>query len=139
MIKAAIEVRMLSYSPYSHFKVGAAIRSPDGRVFAGCNIESCTYTPSVCAERSAISVALSAGCREFIEIAVVADLPDQFVTPCGVCRQMITEFETSEGIKIYMARSEPDQVLISTISDLLPRSFKPNYLSEFHNKYNCTK
>lgn len=112
-----------SYSPYSKFKVGAAIKCEDGTVFSGCNIENISFTPGICAERTAIAKAVSEGYKNFKEIAIVANDPDQFTSPCGVCRQTIVEFCTD--IKIYLSKFNMDQVFVTSIKELLPLSFSP--------------
>lgn len=118
-------MRENSYSPYSKFKVGAAIRCADGSISRGCNVENASFPAGVCAETSAIARAVSEGRRKFTTLAVVADHDDiVFTTPCGVCRQVIAEFG---DIPIYLTRSDMKQVLrIRTINDLFPLAFSPN-------------
>lgn len=103
-----------AYTPYSHFRVGAALLAADGRVFTGCNIENAAFSPTCCAERVAIFKAISEGVREFSAIAVAADKAP--CTPCGVCRQVLVEF------------CDPDlRVILEgatyTLGELLPHSF----------------
>ncbi|XP_037927217.1 cytidine deaminase-like [Teleopsis dalmanni] len=130
LIQAAITVKKFAYSPYSNFKVGAAFRSKCGRIFTGCNVESCSYTPTCCAERTAISKAVSEGCTEFTSGAVVAYEETALTTPCGVCRQLIMEF-ANEDISLYITKDQEgvpkessDAVLCTSIYNLLPHGFK---------------
>lgn len=132
---SAHAVRLRAYVPYSNFKVGAAFRSTsDNTIFTGCNVENAAFTPSACAERTALTKAVSEGCRKFATGAVVAYAPDVFTTPCGVCRQFIREFAGSTDIPIYIARAldertldkpfhDDDPVLVTSIFNLLPSSF----------------
>ena len=96
LIKAALEARDFSYSPYSGFSVGAALLCSDGKVYTGCNIESSVFTPTTCAERTAFFKAISEGRYDFVRIAVVGGKAGQpaspSCTPCGVCRQVMKEF-----------------------------------------------
>ncbi|OAD54814.1 Cytidine deaminase, partial [Eufriesea mexicana] len=121
LIKESVAVHMYSYSPYSKFKVGAAILCDDGAIFTGCNVENASYPVSICAERTAIVKAVSEGKRKFKALSVVADGKDNtFITPCGLCRQTIGEFG---DIPIYLAGSDMKNVLKTTLSNLLPRAF----------------
>lgn len=125
LIKAAIEARRLSYSPYSGFAVGAALLCKDGSVFTGCNIENSAFSPTNCAERTAFFKAVSEGKRDFAKIAVVggnADKdPDNYCPPCGVCRQVMKEF-CSPDFEIIIAKSAEDYTVMA-LADLLPASF----------------
>ena len=137
LLRAANQVRQNAYAPYSHFKVGAAFRSKCGRIFTGCNVENAAFTPSSCAERTAICKAVSEGVLEFLAGAVVAYQEDAYTTPCGVCRQFIMEFSTTD-IPLYVAKAvEPkaasnsslenqpsDNVLCTSIYNLLPNGFR---------------
>lgn len=120
LIKTGVDARTCSYSPYSKFKVGAALRCEDGTIYKGCNVESAAYSPTICAERSAISNAISNGNRNFVAMAVIAELNDTFVSPCGVCRQTIIEFG---DIPIYLARPDLGTVLITSAREMLPMAF----------------
>ncbi len=91
LINKAKNAREHSYSPYSRFKVGAALKTKNGMVFTGCNIENSSYSLSICAEREAIFKAISAGERDLDTIAIVTD-SDKLTTPCGACRQVMWEF-----------------------------------------------
>lgn len=124
LIEKAIEARKMAYAPYSKFSVGAAVETKEGKYFTGCNIESASYTPTICAERTAISKAVSEGYREFKAIAVVGSLED-YSFPCGVCRQVIVEF--GKEIDIVVAKSV-DEYKVYKIKDLLPHSFGPEDL-----------
>ncbi len=124
LINAAINARKFSYSPYSHFEVGAALMCSDGTVYTGCNVENAAYGPSNCAERTAIFKAVSEGKRDFVRIAIVGGEKGQSVapTPCGVCRQVMSEF-CSQDFEIVMAKSEDDYEVM-TLGELLPRGFE---------------
>jgi cytidine deaminase len=122
LLKVAIEAREKSYSPYSHYKVGAALLTTSGKIYTGCNIENAAYTPSNCAERTAIFKAVSEGEQDFAAIAVVTINGG---APCGVCRQVIQEFAPNLTIVIGNIAGTY-QVL--TLPDLLPNSFGPESL-----------
>ncbi|MHC1683475.1 MAG: cytidine deaminase [Clostridiaceae bacterium] len=120
LIKIAMEYRERAYSPYSKFKVGAAVLSEDGKVYGGCNIENASYGGTNCAERTAIFKAVSEGNKKFKSIAIVGDL-NNYTLPCGICRQVISEFASSD-LEIYCAKNENDYKKF-TIEDLLPEAF----------------
>jgi cytidine deaminase len=122
LFREAVEARENSYSPYSHYKVGAALLTQKGNIYKGCNIENAGYTPSVCAERTAIFKAVSEGERDFVAIAVATSNGG---APCGVCRQVIREF-APELIVIFGNLEGEYQVL--ALADLLPHSFGPENL-----------
>ncbi len=124
LISAALSARENSYAPYSGFNVGAAVLAADGRVFTGCNIENAAFSPTVCAERVAVFTAVAAGCRELSAIAVVGGKTGEetgFAYPCGVCRQVLSEF-CGGDFKIIVAKSEAEYEE-HTLSELLPHSF----------------
>ena len=122
---AAKAVQAKAYAPYSGFKVGAAIATPEGRVFAGCNVENAAYPVGTCAEAGAISAMLAAGESRIAEIVVMGE-GDNLVTPCGGCRQRIREFATGDT-PIHIAG--PEGVRKSfTLEELLPFSFGPDNL-----------
>ena len=125
LISEAMKVRERAYAPYSNFKVGAALLSKTGEVYTGCNVESASYTPTICAERVAISKAISEGDREFEKIAIVGS--SNYTFPCGVCRQVIREF--GKDIEIIVANDEADYQIF-TLEELLPHSFGPDDLDE---------
>ncbi len=124
LIKAASEARANAYSPYSHFRVGAALLAGSGKVYKGCNIENMSYTPTMCAERVAMGSAIAAGEKpgSFVAIAVVGD-DLQPSTPCGVCRQILVEL--APGIPVIMAAApeKGDGRLVLTTEELLPHGF----------------
>lgn len=124
LIKIAMEAREKSYSPYSDFKVGAAVYTTSGKIFTGCNIESASYTPTICAERVAVSKSVSEGYRDIEKIAIVgSDTKISF--PCGVCRQFMLEF--GKDIKVICAKNI-DSYETYTLEELLPKSFGPEDL-----------
>ncbi|MBQ8497509.1 MAG: cytidine deaminase [Clostridia bacterium] len=121
LLRAAMKAREFSYSPYSQFKVGAALLSADGTIYTGCNIENSAYSPSLCAERCAVAKAVSEGAREFIAIAVVGP-EDSETTPCGVCRQVLYEF-CDESLIILCGGTDTHYTEM-TLGDLLPKGFR---------------
>jgi cytidine deaminase len=126
LFEAAKAVQAKAYAPYSGFKVGAAIATPGGRVFAGCNVENAAYPVGACAESGAISAMLAAGESRIAAIVVMGE-GDNLVTPCGGCRQRIREFAASDT-PIHIAG--PEGVRRSfTLEELLPFSFGPSNLS----------
>jgi cytidine deaminase len=125
LIEAATEARLQSVAPFSNFLVGAAVRTAEGKVYVGCNIESASYGLTVCAERVAIWKALSEGERDFTELAVVADT-QTLTPPCGTCRQIIWEFCKHATIVLANLRGETE---IVSIRELLPRAFDARFLS----------
>ncbi len=134
LIREALEARKKSYSPYSHYQVGAALLGKDGTIFRGCNIENAAYGPSNCAERTAFFKAVSEGCREFTAIAIVggkAELTDEslldYAYPCGVCRQVMREFCDPESFLVLVGRNETDYS-VHSLKELLPEAFGPDNL-----------
>ncbi len=125
LIKEALKAQKIAYVPYSGFRVGAAVLTEDGEIFSGCNIEIASYSPTICAERTAIFKAISEGNRKIKAIAVVGD--SDFTYPCGVCRQVIREF--GKDAIIIIANSEEDYKKY-TLEELLPYSFGPEDLKE---------
>ena len=130
LVLKAIEAMNNSYSPYSNYKVGAALLTADEKVYTGCNIENVAFGPTVCAERTAFLKALSEGERKFSKIAVVGGKNGEVTgafPPCGVCRQVMREF-CGDDFEILIVRenNEFDKVLLK---DLLPYSFKPENVS----------
>lgn len=129
LMRLAEEARAYSYTPYSHFTVGAALLTKDGKVYKGCNIENASYTPTNCAERTAVFKAVSEGEKEFAAIAVIggpAGEKGRFCAPCGVCRQVLREFCEPNTFRIILGTTEEVQVF--TLNDLLPASFGPSDL-----------
>ena len=124
LMELAKEAMTHAYAPYSGFKVGAALLCADGTVYQGCNIENASYTPTICAERTAFFKAVYDGKREFSAIAVCGGKDGQitgFFPPCGVCRQVMREFCDDDFI-IYLVGAE-GSIETVTLSDLLPHSF----------------
>lgn len=123
LMQLAVQAREFSYSPYSSFRVGAALLCKNGKVYGGANIENAAYTPTNCAERTAIFKAVSEGEREFSAIAIVggkdAD-PAGFCAPCGVCRQVLAEFCDGD---FRVLLGTPDNYRAYTLAELLPASF----------------
>lgn len=123
LMKIAENARKNAYAPYSHFKVGAALYTKSGKVFTGINIENAAYSPTNCAERTAIFKAVSEGEREFVAIAVCGgkgENPDELCTPCGVCRQVLAEFCDGD-FKVILGNVK--NIREYTLSELLPHSF----------------
>ena len=132
LLKACIEARKQSYSPYSHYRVGAALLTQEGKIYTGCNIENAAYTPSNCAERTAFFTAVSAGERNFPAIAICGSPegePVQYAAPCGVCRQVMAEFCRPDRFRILFVKSE-EEYEIHTLAELLPFGFGPENLKE---------
>ncbi len=129
LIETAIKARRMSYSPYSHFQVGAALLAGDGSIFTGCNIENGAYSPGNCAERTAVFKAVSEGIKDFRAIAIVGGPkgaePIAYCTPCGVCRQVLSEFVDMQHFKVIMARTVEDYREM-TMAELLPGAFSLN-------------
>jgi cytidine deaminase len=120
LVDEARAVRDNAHAPYSRFKVGAALRTPDGQVFRGVNVENVAYPEGTCAEAGAIAAMVAAGAREIAEIAVVADSPVP-VTPCGGCRQKIAEFAAPTA-RVTMANLD-GHARVTTVAELLPGAF----------------
>ncbi|KZM48384.1 cytidine deaminase [Labrenzia sp. OB1] len=125
LFEAARAVRENAYAPYSNFLVGAALRTPDGSVFTGCNVENASYPVSVCAEGGAVGAMIAAGYREIAEAVVIGDAA--LCTPCGMCRQRLKEFGTDDLI-VHVA--DLNGVRRSfTMDELLPAAFELDYTS----------
>lgn len=126
LMQMALSAMKMSYSPYSGYRVGAALLAKDGKVYTGCNIENAAYSPTVCAERCAVFKAVSEGVCEFDAIAVVGSRSSDGVPrtafPCGVCRQVLSEFCNTESFMIYVLGQDGD-VEGHTLAQLLPESF----------------
>ena len=131
LCKMAIEAMNSSYSPYSSYKVGAALLCDDGTVYTGCNIENASFTPTICAERLAIFKAISDRKYNFSMIAVAGGKDGKIngiFPPCGVCRQVIAEF-CNDDFEILLVKSENEFDTIK-LKELLPYSFSPNNLEK---------
>lgn len=129
LAEQALKARNASYSPYSHFRVGAALLCTDGSVYTGCNIENAAYTPTNCAERTAFFKAVSEGRRDFMAIAIAggredAGIPLEVCPPCGVCRQVMMEFCHPEHFEIILVHSEQDY-RVCRLGELMPEGFGP--------------
>ncbi|KAJ9100031.1 hypothetical protein QFC20_005555 [Naganishia adeliensis] len=156
LILEALKAREFAYVPYSKFRqvaqhgsslVGAALLTEDGSIIRGCNVENASYGAGICAERTALTKAVSEGTKKFVAIAVSSDVPAPTTTPCGICRQFIREF-CADSTPIYMVSSSfpsaemcsDDDVLAAienekivkqvTLGDLLPMSFGPENLQQ---------
>ena len=131
LILEAKKAREHAYTPYSNFKVGAALLTKDGKIHHGCNIENAGYTPTNCAERTAFFKAVYDGEREFEKIAVVGgpdgSEADELCAPCGVCRQVMMEFCNPETFKIILANGKGKYVEM-TLKEMLPYGFGPENL-----------
>ena len=119
LLDNAREAKKNSYSPYSGFSVGAALLGKSGKIYLGCNIENSAYSPTCCAERAALFSAVSNGEREFSAIAIVGDSSP--CTPCGVCRQVLSEF-CSEDMPLIVEDGD-GKPLAYTLGELLPKAF----------------
>lgn len=125
LIDRAIEARQHAYAPYSKYRVGAALRTKSGRVFTGVNVENAAYPTSMCAERTAVFKAVSEGEREFEIIAVVTDNGG---SPCGSCRQVLSEFGLET--RVILADAQGHVVKETTVGGLLPDAFQPYHLGK---------
>ena len=127
LIDTAIEQLKFSYTPYSNFKVGAALLTKSGKIYTGCNIENASYTPTNCAERTAFFKAVSEGVKVFQAICVVGGrdgVLTGYAAPCGVCRQVMMEFCDPETFQIILAVSK-DKYDVFTLRELFPLGFGP--------------
>jgi len=126
LIKKAIEARKKSYSPYSNFPVGAAALFEDGKIYTGCNVENVSYGATNCAERTAIFSGVAMGNRVLKALAIIGDV-NNFTYPCGICRQVISEFAESDEIKIIIIKNEKE-FIEKELNELLPGPFKKENL-----------
>lgn len=126
LLQLATEARDHSYSPYSHYSVGAALLTKDGRVYQGCNIENASFTPTICAERTAFFHAIFDGVRAFSKIAIIGtgELP---AYPCGVCRQVMSEFCDGDFV-IIVSNRDGSHVVTETLDQMMPHRFGPKDL-----------
>lgn len=127
LIDTAIEQLKFSYTPYSNFKVGAALLTKSGKIYTGCNIENASYTPTNCAERTAFFKALSEGVRDFQAICIVGGKDGkltEYTAPCGVCRQVMMEFCNPKTFQIILA-VDKERYEIYTLEELMPLGFGP--------------
>ena len=132
LVKAAIDATKYAYVPYSNFKVGAAILAENGTIYTGCNIENASYSPTNCAERTAIFKAVSEGVTKFKKIAVVGGPNgnlENYCPPCGVCRQVISEF-ADEDFELILGTSENTYAVYNFFQEVLPLSFTAKELKK---------
>ena len=123
LLQCAIEARKMAYAPYSGFRVGAALVGKSGKIYTGCNVENAAYSPTNCAERTAIFKAVSEGEREFVSIAIVGGMDEtiaDFCAPCGVCRQVLAEF-CDPDFRVVLGT--PDKPQAFAFKDILPYGF----------------
>ncbi len=134
LIRLAFKARENAYTPYSNFKVGAALLAKNGKIYQGCNIENATYSPTNCAERTAFFKAISEGVREFNAIAIVGGLKTtkngefEYTPPCGVCRQVMMEFCDYDNFTVILAKSEHEYKEYK-LSEIMPLGFNKNNLN----------
>lgn len=122
LLEVAAKVAEQAYAPYSEYKVGAALLCADGTVFTGCNIENSSYGMTICAERTAVFSAITAGHRDFVALAVVA-IGEHMPYPCGACRQVLNEF-CREEFSVYIAKADAlDDYEVISLAELLPHGF----------------
>ena len=126
LISAASRARENAHAPYSHFRVGAALRAKSGRIFTGCNVENSSYGLTLCAERVAVFKALSEGERGFDAVAVVTDT-DRLTPPCGACRQILWDF--CPDAEVVLANLS-GKIIMRRMSDLLPDAFDASLLEK---------
>ncbi len=120
LLKLAEDAKKYSYSPYSGFRVGAALLTGDGKIFTGTNVENAAYGATICAERVAMVKAISEGHRKFLAIAVAGGADDKGIYPCGICLQFLAEF--GSGIKVITGKVG-GHVNVNTVAELLPHAF----------------
>jgi cytidine deaminase len=125
--QAATDVRQNAHAPYSNFKVGAAVRTVDGTIYVGCNVENVAYPEGTCAEAGAIAAMVAAGERTLAEVFVIADSPSP-VPPCGGCRQKLAEFGGPD-VMVTLATTR-GATMSTTIGDLLPGSFTAEHMAD---------
>lgn len=132
LIEIAVSQLQYAYTPYSNFKVGAALLGKSGKIYTGCNIENSSYTPTNCAERTAFFKAVSEGERTFDAICIVGGMNGEltkYASPCGVCRQVMMEFCEPDGFDIILATGKEDYKVFK-LQDLFPLGFGPDNLAE---------
>ncbi len=125
LVDSAFDALKRAYSPYSKFRVGAALMTTNGNIYNGCNVENASYGLTICAERNAVFKMISSGETKIESVAVVSE-SDSIITPCGACRQVIREF-ADDDCRIICA--SPNEVRVFTLYELLPFSFKPSDLT----------
>ena len=138
LVKQALAARKFAYVPYSKFRVGAAVLAKNGAIYTGCNIENAAYTPTNCAERTAVFKAVSEGITEFDAIAVCGGPgeaePEDFCTPCGVCRQVLREFVDPNEFLVLLCKGDGSWNEM-TLEELLPMGFGKEKIQGRYGKY----
>ena len=125
LLQTAAQAAAQAYAPYSHFPVGAALLCTDGEIITGVNVENASYGLTICAERTAVAKAITAGKRHFVAIAVWASSrPHGSVTPCGACRQFLAEFFAADGT-VIASNIQDGSARLFTMKELLPEAFGP--------------
>ena len=127
LIKRALEIKDRAYAPYSNFHVACVVMTRSGRVFEGVNIENASYSPTLCAERNALSTAITEGERDFDYIVVTGD--SDYTYPCGVCRQALMDTCDPETFEVVVAINEEDYKIFK-LKDLVPMGFGPDRLED---------
>lgn len=127
LLEKAYEGRENAYAPYSNFKVGAAVLAENGKIYTGCNIENASYGATNCAERTAIFKAISEGNRKICAIAIVG-ADDEYTYPCGICRQVITEF-ADKNTEIILGKKSLEYI-VKTLAEILPGAFTKEALQK---------
>ncbi|NXC86884.1 CDD deaminase, partial [Cercotrichas coryphoeus] len=125
LLRRSREAKNCAYCPYSQFPVGAALLTTSGDIFSGCNVENACHSLGVCAERTAILKAISEGHTSFKAMAIASDMGDQFIAPCGACRQVMREFGTDWDV--YLTKADGTYI-VKRLEELLPLSFGPEDL-----------
>jgi cytidine deaminase len=119
LIAMARDVQQCAYAPYSRFRVGAALETPSGKIFAGCNVENATYGATICAERAAVVQMVAAGEREVVRLAVYTDASEPAM-PCGICRQVLVEF----GRDVQIVCAGPSAARVLWLHEIFPEPFR---------------
>ena len=131
LMELAFEAQKKAYAPYSHFEVGAALLTKEGKVYKGANIENASFPVGICAERTALFTAVNEGEREFSAIAIVGkkreDAQFSLCSPCGICRQGLREFVNPKEFRVLLGSSTED-IHVYTLEEILPLSFGPENL-----------
>lgn len=126
LIQAVLNARENAYAPYSHYQVGAALLTEEGEIVTGCNVENASYGAACCAERTAVFKAVSDGKKQFRAIAIAGGMegrePEDYAYPCGICRQVLSEFAREKDLTVIVVKS-PEDYKEYLLSELLPWSF----------------
>lgn len=125
LLRAAARARQAAYAPYSRYQVGAAVLTPSGRIFAGCNVENVSFGLTLCAERNAVAQMVAAGERTILAVAILTAGPEPG-TPCGMCRQTLAEFCADLPVALAVDEDEAPRVLTS-LAELFPRPFRSDF------------